>query len=185
MPLLVCTKSQDLFPSVRSIVRRQPVLRLSSQAPRKTDSAFPLPDPAPAPAKLREPPMLRAATVHARLLLSRSYVGQVRMRGFLRSPCKHIIKHLPCTTDVPLSLGRAGKGNFSLASRPQEAFASWFCTVYPHSTYSFLNIIAAYACACVPYEWLFLCRCKNFSEDSVNSRSGITGTIFCMKLYYI
>jgi hypothetical protein len=67
---------------------------------------FPSPDPARGS---QEPPMIRTATVRARLLLSRSYVAQVRhaqlrMRGFLRSPCKYISKHLPCTADAPLFL---------------------------------------------------------------------------------
>ena len=56
------------------------------------------------------------------------------MGDFLRPPCKHNIEHLPCTIDVPLSLGRAGKGSFSLASRPQEDFTSSNLDVYGMSS---------------------------------------------------
>ena len=56
------------------------------------------------------------------------------MGDFLQPPCKHNIEHLPCTIDVPLSLGRAGKGSFSLASRPQEDFTSSNLDVYGMSS---------------------------------------------------
>ena len=56
------------------------------------------------------------------------------MGDFLRPPCKHNIEHLPCTIDVPLSLGHAGKGSFSLASHLQEDFTSSNLDVYGMSS---------------------------------------------------
>ncbi|RLM92697.1 putative pterin-4-alpha-carbinolamine dehydratase [Panicum miliaceum] len=69
--------------------------------------------------------MIRAATVQARLLLPRSYASQVSMGKIDPPPWEHIIEHLRPAADVPLSVGRAGKGGVPLASRLREAFASW------------------------------------------------------------
>jgi hypothetical protein len=56
---------------------------------------------------------------------------------------EHIIEHLPRAADVPLSVGRAGKGGVPLASRLREAFASWVWAVWPRSICNFPSIIVA------------------------------------------
>jgi len=86
--------------------------------------------------------MIRAATVHARLLLQpRSYASQVSMGKIHPHPWEHFIEHPPCAADVPLSVGRAGKGGVPLASRLQEAFASWVWAVWPRSICNFQSIM--------------------------------------------
>ena len=58
-----------------------------------------------------------------------------------RPPWEHIIEHPPCAADVPLSVGRAGKGGVPLASRLQEAFASWVWAVWPRFICNFPSIM--------------------------------------------
>jgi hypothetical protein len=93
-------QSSDVSPSCRSC-------RLSSQAPRKADSVFPL------RIRLRRSSGSHRCSGPQRCTCVSSYRAptygrcavRMRGRGFLRSPCKHIIKHLPCTTDcLSLSL---------------------------------------------------------------------------------